>query len=165
MVQRSRSSAGAARMSAASIRPHSRIGSVAANRTSAPSNFAAGAARGKSTASLSAACRIIRSRRCHHVQGGATTWIYRSRRYQTGLRAAGQMNPTWPRSRWRPPVDAANQATGAPTSAAAPAMKARTTSLRRARLIFSRALRMVASTRAPASACARPVTCATSRTR
>jgi hypothetical protein len=57
----------------------------------------------------------------------------------------------------RPPAMAPYQAAAAPSSAAAPAMKANRTPLARALLMFSRALAIAASTRFSASGPLRPV--------
>src|SRR6187431_2264919 len=68
-------------------------------------------------------------------------------------------------SRCCPPTPAVNQETTAPKSAAAPAMNAKITPLRRARLILLRALTMAASVRLSASAGARPTRLDTRRIR
>src|SRR5205823_13384376 len=68
-------------------------------------------------------------------------------------------------SRMRPPAHAANHEEAAPSSAAAPAVKAITTALLRAREIFSFARAATSSTRRSASGCASPVAVAASRTR
>ena len=68
-------------------------------------------------------------------------------------------------SRCWPPTPASNHAAAAPSSAAAPAMNARITVLRRARAMLSFALAMAVSTRRSASGWPSPVRAATRRVR